>query len=230
MNLDRFTNKAQEAITSCRAMLSRFGHSQVTPEHLLLAVLEPEDGIARKILERLDVKPEAVEEEVTAYLNRQPRGSAVNVSKDELPVSNKLMQLLDEAQKEAERLKDQFISIEHIMLAFCDDSKNQTGTIFKHHGITHERILKVLTAIRGKQRVVSQDPEATYQALERYGKDLTEMAAKGKLDPVIGRDDEIRRCMQVLSRRTKNNPVLVGEPGVGKTAIVEGLSHPDHQR
>ncbi len=224
MNLDRFTNKAQEAITSCRAMLSRFGHSQVTPEHLLLAVLEPEDGIARKILERLDVKPEAVEEEVTAYLNRQPRGSAVNVSKDELPVSNKLMQLLDEAQKEAERLKDQFISIEHIMLAFCDDSKNQTGTIFKHHGITHERILKVLTAIRGKQRVVSQDPEATYQALERYGKDLTEMAAKGKLDPVIGRDDEIRRCMQVLSRRTKNNPVLVGEPGVGKTAIVEGLA------
>jgi ATP-dependent Clp protease ATP-binding subunit ClpB len=224
MNLDRFTNKAQEAITSCRTMLSRFGHSQVTPEHLLLAVLEPEDGIARKILERLEVKPEAVVNEVTEYLNRQARGTAVNVSKDEIHVSNKLMQLLDEAGKEAEQLKDEFISIEHIMLAFCDESKNQTGTIFKHHGITRDRILKVLTSIRGKQRVTSQDPETTYQALEKYGKDLTEMAAKGKLDPVIGRDDEIRRCMQVLSRRTKNNPVLVGEPGVGKTAIVEGLA------
>jgi ATP-dependent Clp protease ATP-binding subunit ClpB len=224
MNLDRFTNKAQEAITSCRTMLSRFGHSQVTPEHLLLAVLEPEDGIARKILERLEVKPEAVVTEVTEYLNRQARGTAVNVSKDEIHVSNKLMQLLDEAGKEAEHLKDEFISIEHIMLAFCDESKNQTGTIFKHHGITRDRILKVLTSIRGTQRVTSQDPETTYQALEKYGKDLTEMAAKGKLDPVIGRDDEIRRCMQVLSRRTKNNPVLVGEPGVGKTAIVEGLA------
>ncbi len=224
MNLDRFTNKAQEAITSCRTMLSRFGHSQVTPEHLLLAVLEPEDGIARKILERLEVKPEAVIDEVTEYLNRQARGTAVNVSKDEIHVSNKLMQLLDEAGKEAEHLKDEFISIEHIMLAFCDESKNQTGTIFKHHGITRDRILKVLGSIRGKQRVTSQDPETTYQALEKYGKDLTAMAAKGKLDPVIGRDDEIRRCMQVLSRRTKNNPVLVGEPGVGKTAIVEGLA------
>ena len=224
MNLDRFTNKAQEAITACRSLLAKFGHSQVTPEHLLLAVLEQEEGIASKILERLEVKPQVVIDEVTTYLKRQPHGGTVNTAKDEIQISSKLSQLLEDAQKESEHLKDEFISVEHLMLAFCDDKKNQTGTILKAHGVNRERILKVLTAIRGKQRVTSQDPEATYEALSRYGRDLTEMAAKGKLDPVIGRDDEIRRCMQVLSRRTKNNPVLVGEPGVGKTAIVEGLA------
>ncbi|MDR3613949.1 MAG: ATP-dependent chaperone ClpB [Candidatus Obscuribacterales bacterium] len=224
MNLDRFTNKAQEAITACRSLLSKFGHSQVTPEHLLLAVLEQEEGIAVKILERLEVKPQVVIDETTSYLKRQPHGGTVNTAKDEIQISNKLSQLLEEAQKESEQLKDEFISVEHLMLAFCDEKKNQSGTILKAHGVTRDRILKVLTAIRGKQRVTSQDPEATYEALSRYGRDLTEMAAKGKLDPVIGRDDEIRRCMQVLSRRTKNNPVLVGEPGVGKTAIVEGLA------
>jgi ATP-dependent Clp protease ATP-binding subunit ClpB len=224
MNLDRFTNKAQEAITACRSLLSKFGHSQVTPEHLFLAVLEQEEGIAVKILERLEVKPQVVIDETTTYLKRQPHGGTVNTAKDEIQISSKLSQLLEEAQKESEQLKDEFISVEHLMLAFCDEKKNQSGTILKAHGVTRDRILKVLTAIRGKQRVTSQDPEATYEALSRYGRDLTEMAAKGKLDPVIGRDDEIRRCMQVLSRRTKNNPVLVGEPGVGKTAIVEGLA------
>jgi len=224
MNLDKFTHKAQEAVTNCRNLLSRFGHSQVTPEHVLLAILEQEEGVAAKILERLDLKPEVVIEEVTSYLQNQPKGSAVSMTKDELHVSTKLMQVLDVAQKEADRLKDEFISVEHLMLALADDTKNQSGTILKRHNVTKERILKVLTSIRGKQRVTSQDPEATYEALSRYGKDLTETAAKGKLDPVIGRDDEIRRVMQVLSRRTKNNPVLVGEPGVGKTAIVEGLA------
>lgn len=224
MNLDKFTHKAQEAITNCRTLLGRFGQSQVSPELVLLAILEQEEGVAAKILERLDIKPEQVIEEVSQYLQAQPKGSSMNTSKDEIHVSNKLMQVLDVAQKEADRLKDEFISVEHLLLALADDTKNQSGTILKHHGATRERILKVLTAIRGKQRVTSQDPEATYEALSRYGKDLTEMAAKGKLDPVIGRDDEIRRVMQVLSRRTKNNPVLVGEPGVGKTAIAEGLA------
>jgi len=224
MNLDKFTNKAQEAITSSKHLLVKFGHSQVTPEHVMLACLEQEEGIAAKILIHLDVLPEKVTAELTEYLERQPKGNSMNLTKDEIHVSNKLMQILDDAQKEAERLKDEYISVEHLMLAFCDDSKNQTGTILKRNGVTRDRMLKVLTQIRGKQRVTSQDPEATYQSLEKYGKDLTEMAAKGKLDPVIGRDDEIRRCMQVLSRRTKNNPVLVGEPGVGKTAIVEGLA------
>ncbi|MBS1953513.1 MAG: ATP-dependent chaperone ClpB [Cyanobacteria bacterium SZAS-4] len=224
MNLDKFTHKAQEAITNCRTILGRFGQSQVTPEIVLLAILEQEEGVASKILERLDAKPAVVIEEVSQYLQMQPKGSAVNMSKDEIHVSNKLMQVLEVATKEAERLKDEFISVEHLLLALSDETKNQSGTILKSHGATRDRILKVLTAIRGKQRVTSQDPEATYEALSRYGKDLTEMASKGKLDPVIGRDDEIRRVMQVLSRRTKNNPVLVGEPGVGKTAIAEGLA------
>jgi ATP-dependent Clp protease ATP-binding subunit ClpB len=224
MNLDRFTNKAQEAVTGCRTYLTKFGHSQVTPEHLLLSMLEQEDGLAAKILEKLDAKPASVIDDVTRYLQNQPKGSAVNVAKDEIQVSTKLMQILEIAEQEATRLKDQFISIEHLLIAVCDETKGQAGTILKKNGVSKDRILKALTAIRGNQKVTSQDPEGTYQALERYGKDLTAMAAKGKLDPVIGRDDEIRRVMQVLSRRTKNNPCLVGEPGVGKTAIVEGLA------
>ncbi len=224
MNLDKFTHKAQEAITGCRPLLTRFGHSQVTPEHVLLSMLEQEEGLAGKILERLNVKTEEAIEQVSQYLQSQPKGSAVSTSKDEIHVSSKLMQTLEVADKEAQKLKDQFISVEHLLLALCDDSKNQAGTILKNLNVTRDRILGVLTKIRGKAQVTSQDPEATYQALERYGKDLTEMAEQGKLDPVIGRDDEIRRVMQVLSRRTKNNPCLVGEPGVGKTAIVEGLA------
>jgi len=224
MNLDRFTNKAQEAITSCRAIISRFGHREVTPEHLLLAILEQKDGIASKILEKLDVKPDAVMAETSQYLNNQAKSTSVTNTKDEILVSSKLMTILETAGHEAERLKDQFVSVEHLLIALCDDTKNQSGTILKRDGVNRERVLQALATIRGNQRVTSQDPEATYEALSRYGKDLTEMAAKGKLDPVIGRDEEIRRVMQVLSRRTKNNPVLVGEPGVGKTAIVEGLA------
>jgi ATP-dependent Clp protease ATP-binding subunit ClpB len=224
MNLDRFTNKAQEAVTGCRNLLTKYGHSQVTPEHLLLAILEQQDGLGPKIIEKLEVNPQTVTDAVIKYLQGQPKASSVTMSKDEIHVSSKLMQAMDAADQEAQRLKDQFISIEHLLLALCDETKGQAGTILKQNGITKERLLKALPSIRGKQKVTSQDPEGTYQALERYGKDLTEMAAKGKLDPVIGRDDEIRRVMQVLSRRTKNNPVLVGEPGVGKTAIAEGLA------
>lgn len=224
MNLDRFTNKAQEAITNTKNYLPKFGHSQVTPEHLLLSLLEQEEGLTANILEKLDAKPDRVRQEVETYLERQPKGSNVTMSKDELHVSSKLMKLLEEASTEAEKMKDLYISVEHLLIALCDQSKNHAGTILKQNGITRDRIVKILAEIRGNQSVTSQDPEATYQALKRYGKDLTEAAAKGKLDPVIGRDDEIRRVMQVLSRKTKNNPVLVGEPGVGKTAIVEGLA------
>jgi len=224
MDLEKFTNKAQEAITNCRTILTRFGHSQVSPEHLLLSLLEQKDGLAGKIITHLDAHPEAISEAVSRYLHSQPKGSAVSTAKDEIHVSTKLMSVFEDAGREAERLKDEFISVEHLLIALCDDTKGQAGSILKQHGVTKERILQVLTSIRGKQRVTSKDPETTYEALKRYGRDLTEMAAKGKLDPVIGRDDEIRRVMQVLSRRTKNNPVLVGEPGVGKTAIVEGLA------
>lgn len=224
MNLDRFTNKAQEAITDTRTILTKFGHSQVSPEHLLLSMIDQKDGLTPTIIEKLDAKPSAIADDLEKYLASQPKGSAVNMQKDELHVSTKLMQLLEFAAREAEKMKDQYISVEHLLIALCDPGKGQTGTILKQHGITRDRILDQLTEIRGNQQVTSQDPEATYQALKRYGRDLTEMAAKGKLDPVIGRDDEIRRVMQVLSRRTKNNPCLVGEPGVGKTAIVEGLA------
>jgi len=224
MNLDRFTNKAQEAVTDTRGILTRYGHSQVSPEHLLLSMLEQKDGLTPTIIEKLDAKPADVVDDLEKYLAAQPKGSAVNMQKDELHVSNKLMQLLEFAAREAEQMKDQYISVEHLLIALCDPGKGQSGTILKQHGITRDRILAQLSEIRGNQQVTSQDPEATYQALKRYGRDLTEAAAKGKLDPVIGRDDEIRRVMQVLSRRTKNNPCLVGEPGVGKTAIVEGLA------
>lgn len=224
MNLDRFTHKAREAVTSCQDILSRFSHAQVLPEHLLLALLEQDDGLAVKILTVLQAKPEPIVEELTRYLASQPKASALSMKKDEIVVSSKLISMLEEAGKEAERLKDQYISVEHLMLVLADPAKSQAGTILKQNGVTRDRIVQILTQIRGNQNVTSQDPEQTYQALKRYGKDLTEAAAQGKLDPVIGRDDEIRRVMQVLSRRTKNNPVLVGEPGVGKTAIVEGLA------
>ena len=224
MNLEKFTSKAQEAITNCRGLISRFGQREVTPEALLLSLLEQSDGMADRILKRLDVEPSKIVAETESYLNRQAKSSSVTTSQDEILVSSKLMATFDAAQKEADTLKDQYISVEHLLLALCDETRSQAGTILKQSGITRERILKALTAIRGNQRVVSQDPEATYEALARYGRDLTELARSGKLDPVIGRDDEIRRVMQVLSRRTKNNPVLVGEPGVGKTAIVEGLA------
>lgn len=224
MNLEKFTHKAQEAITGCQDILARFQQVQVQPEHLLLSLLEQEDGLAGKMLAAMNVKREPMVEEVTRYLDREPKTSSINFKKDELHVSTKLVALLEEAGKEADQLKDRYISIEHLMMALCDASRSQAGTILKNHGVTRERILKILTTIRGNQGVTSQDPEQTYQALERYGRDLTAAAAAGKLDPVIGRDDEIRRVMQVLSRRTKNNPVLVGEPGVGKTAIVEGLA------
>jgi ATP-dependent Clp protease ATP-binding subunit ClpB len=224
MNLEKFTHKAQEAITNCQNLLTRYGHSQVIPEHLLLSLLEQEDGLAIKVLTAMSADSNTVKDAVIKYLNSQPKGSAVNLKKDEIMVSSKLISMLEEAQREADRLKDQYISVEHLLMVLCDENKSQAGTILKQNGITKDRILASLTSIRGKQNVTSQDPETTYQALERYGRDLTKAAAAGKLDPVIGRDDEIRRTMQVLSRRTKNNPVLVGEPGVGKTAIVEGLA------
>lgn len=224
MDLNRFTTKGREAITGCNTLMSRFGHSQASPEHLLLALLEQPDGFVSTIVNALGGNVKTLEEEVSRYLQAQPKGSAINTKKDEINVSSKLMAVLEQAGKEAERLKDEYISVEHLLLSLCDETKNQAGTILKRAGCTREHVLAALTKLRGKQRVTSQDPESTYQALERYGRDLTASAAAGKLDPVIGRDDEIRRVMQVLSRRTKNNPVLVGEPGVGKTAIVEGLA------
>ena len=224
MNLEKFTHKAQEAITNCSGISARFGHSEVGAEHLFLALLEQDEGLAGRILERLNVQPAVIVEEVTHYLDREPKSSSVGSVRDQIRVKPSFMKLLESASSEASRLKDQYISVEHLMIALADDVQSKAGSILKQHGITRDKILEVLTSIRGSQSVTSPDPEATYESLQRYGRNLTDLAAKGKLDPVIGRDEEIRRVMQVLSRRTKNNPVLVGEPGVGKTAIVEGLA------
>ncbi len=219
MRPDRFTAKMQEAFNASLDLASKSNHSEISPEHFLLALLQQSDGITRPLLEKLGVAPGAVEEKLTSELSRRASvhgGTSPNMAAD-------LRKNLDAAEGEMARLKDEYLSAEHFLLAVAD-STSPAGKILKAAGVTRAEVLKALTAIRGNQRVTDQDPEGKYQTLEKYGRDLTEAARKGKIDPVIGRDDEIRRTMQVLSRRTKNNPVLIGEPGVGKTAIVEGLA------
>src|SRR5205085_3429718 len=212
-----------EALQAAQRLGVRFGHQQIDVEHLLLALLDQEHGLAPAILTKADVSPEAVKIRVQRELERLPRVSGPSGAPDQFYLSGRLNRLLTQAEDEAKRLKDEYLSVEHLLLALTDDG-GATGRILKEFGVTRQRLLSALQQVRGRQRVTSQNPEETYQALERYGRDLTQYARQGKLDPVIGRDDEIRRVIQVLSRRTKNNPVLIGEPGVGKTAIVEGLA------
>ena len=217
---DKFTIKAQEALQGTQEVASRFGNQQLEPVHLLQALLEQSEGIVPAILERLGVTPPAVGQEVEKAIERLPKvGGTVDHH-----LSPALKEVLDQAAKETEPFKDEFVSTEHLLLALAGKKSDAAGAILNRLGVAHDAILKALVAIRGSQRVTDQNPEAKYQALERYARDLTELARRGKLDPVIGRDEEIRRVIQVLSRRTKNNPVLIGEPGVGKTAIVEGIA------
>jgi ATP-dependent Clp protease ATP-binding subunit ClpB len=223
MDLNRFTEKAQEALGAAQNKAIRSSHQQVDVEHLLATLLEQEQGLAASILTRASVSLEALKRRVDQELDRLPKVSGPSGAPDQIYITGRLNRLLTQAEDEAKRLKDQFISVEHLLLAMTEDGGG-TGRLFKELGITRERLMQALQEIRGSQRVTSQNPEATYEALERYGRDLTQLAGQGKLDPVIGRDEEIRRVIQVLSRRTKNNPVLIGEPGVGKTAIVEGLA------
>jgi ATP-dependent Clp protease ATP-binding subunit ClpB len=223
MDFNRFTEKAQEALSAAQSKAIRSSHQQVDVEHLLAALLEQEQGLAASILTRASVALEVLKRRVDQELNRLPKVSGSAGAADQVYITGRLNRLLTQAEDEAKRLKDQFISVEHLLLAMTEDGGG-TGRLFKELGITRERLMQALQEIRGSQRVTSQNPEATYEALERYGRDLTQLAGQGKLDPVIGRDEEIRRVIQVLSRRTKNNPVLIGEPGVGKTAIVEGLA------
>ena len=223
MDINRLTQKAQEAISSAQTKAVRYGHQQVDVEHLLAALLEQEGGLATSILNKTDINTESLKQRVEQELERMPRVSGPATAADQIYVTGRLNQVLAKAEDEAKKLKDDYISIEHLILAMTEDN-GATGRIFKELAVTRDRLMRALQEIRGNQRVTSQNPEATYEALERYGRDLTKLAAQGKLDPVIGRDDEIRRVIQVLSRRTKNNPVLIGEPGVGKTAIVEGLA------
>ena len=218
---DKFTVKAQEAVQRASELASEHGNPEVLPIHLLAAMLEDKEGIVPPVLEKIGLGVQAVLNDIYQQIERLPKisGAAVQAS-----LSQAANQLLDRAFKEADTFKDEYVSTEHLLLAVTQLKGDPAQAILSRHGATHDAILKALTSIRGSQRITDQNPEAKYQALERYAKDLTELARRGKLDPVIGRDEEIRRVVQVLSRRTKNNPVLIGEPGVGKTAIVEGLA------
>lgn len=225
MDFNKLTINSQQALASCRTLLEKYEHSALEPEHILISLIEQTNGLVPQILEELGASKKRVTEKIHEYLAKQPKGRASAVSQDQLYLGSRAHSLLDKAFDEAKNMKDDYISVEHILLALCDSQgKGEATKILKDEGITREQVLKVLSRIRGHQRITSPTPEATYDALAKYGRDLTEIAKVGKLDPVIGRDDEIRRIIQVLSRRTKNNPVLIGEPGVGKTAIVEGLA------
>ena len=223
MDINRFTERAQQGIQAAQSRAIRAGNQQVDVEHLFLALLEQEDGLAQSILPRADINLEDLHRRLEQEISRLPKVSGPSGTPESIYITPRLQRLLTDAELEAQRLKDDYISVEHLLLAMLGDG-GPTGRILKDMKLTRERLMKAIQEVRGGQRVTSQNPEATYEALKKYGRDLTELAAQGKLDPVIGRDEEIRRVIQVLSRRTKNNPVLIGEPGVGKTAIVEGLA------
>ncbi|NIA19129.1 MAG: ATP-dependent chaperone ClpB [Xanthomonadaceae bacterium] len=224
MDMNKFTQKAQEAMMEAQNLAMRRNHQQVDAEHLMMALLRQENGLIPKVIEKVGVVPETLEKEVDKRLDAMPAVSGTGTTAGSVYVTNRLNKLLLSAQDEAAYLKDEYISVEHLLLSLLKDTSDPLAKIFVGYGLTKEKVLQTLSEVRGSQRVTSQNPEDTYQALEKYGLDLTRAASQGKLDPVIGRDEEIRRVIQVLSRRTKNNPVLIGEPGVGKTAIVEGLA------
>ena len=226
MDLNKLTIKSQEAFQSAQELAARRGHIEVDGEHLLAALLEQEGGLIPRLLQKLTIPVESMVKAVREELDRRPSVSGPGAEAGKIYVTQRLNQLLLKAGDEAKRLKDDFISVEHLFLALADEGvKTATGKILQTFQLDRNRILEALTSIRGNQRVTSPEPEATYEALEKYGRDLVNEVRKGKLDPVIGRDGEIRRVVRILSRKTKNNPVLIGEAGVGKTAIVEGLAH-----
>jgi ATP-dependent Clp protease ATP-binding subunit ClpC len=219
MDPNRLTTKSQEALHDAQTKALRFGHTELDAEHLLLALLDQPEGLVPRVLERAGGDVNAIRPATERILESRPRVSGPGASGD-VRVSRRLAQVLDAAESEAERMKDDYVSVEHLLLALLDTGDR----VLREHGVMRERVLEVLTEVRGAQRVTSAMPEAAYEALEKYGRDLVAEARGGRLDPVIGRDSEIRRVIQILSRKTKNNPVLIGEPGVGKTAIVEGLA------
>jgi len=219
MRIDRFTQKMQEALQAAQDLASQSNHQEITNEHFLLALLDQSDGITQPLLEKIGVQPNQLRDSLLTELNRKPRVTGAV----DLRLSNELRTVLDAAEKEMAKLKDEYTSAEHYLLALTGSSV-PAAKMLKNLGVTHAKLMQALQQVRGSQRVTDQNPEGKYQTLEKYGRDLTALARRGKIDPVIGRDNEIRRIMQVLSRRTKNNPVLIGDPGVGKTAIVEGLA------
>lgn len=221
MRFDKFTLKAQEVIQNSQEIASRKGHQQIEPEHLLHALLEQKEGVIPSLFGKIGVSEDAVLQELIQTLDQLPKVSGAG---GDAYISPRSKVVLDQALKEAGQMRDEYVSVEHILLAIIEDKQGKAAKILASHGLTRDTILKALIDIRGGQRVVDANPEDKYNAIDRFSRDLTDMAENDKLDPVIGRDDEIRRVIQVLSRRTKNNPVLIGEPGVGKTAIAEGLA------
>ncbi len=221
MNLNKFTEKAQEAMVGAQQLAESLNHPQIEPEHLLVTLVEQDNGVVPALLRKLQLDPAVIAREARAAIGRQPQVHGGS----QATISPRLKLVADLAQAEATRLKDEYVSTEHLFLAIAGETGRSPGArLLQQQGLTTDRLLAALSEVRGSQRVTDQNPENKYQALERYGRDLTALAVQGKLDPVIGRDEEIRRVIQVLSRRTKNNPVLIGEPGVGKTAVVEGLA------
>src|ERR1700719_3717945 len=220
MRPDKFTQKMQEALQAAQDVASQFSQQEITNEHFLLALLNQTDGVTRPLLEKMGVAIADLKGRLTQELERRPKIQGGNYDQR---IGNELRATIDAGEKEMAKLKDEFLSAEHYLLALAD-GKGAAAKLLKEAGVTRDKLMQALQQVRGSQRVTDQNPEGKYQTLEKYGRDLTELARRGKIDPVIGRDNEIRRVMQVLSRRTKNNPVLIGDPGVGKTAIVEGLA------
>jgi ATP-dependent Clp protease ATP-binding subunit ClpB len=225
MDMNRLTQRSREALSEAQNEATRRGHQEVDNEHLLIALLSQENGLIPRILTKMDISVEALKDATERELERRTSVRGPGVEPGKLYISGRLSRILMTAEESAKRLKDEYVSVEHLFAALVDEGEAGTaGRLLSEFGITRDGFLKALQDVRGRQRVQSADPESTYEALERYGRDLVRLARAGKLDPVIGRDEEVRRVIRILSRRTKNNPVLIGEPGVGKTAIVEGLA------
>jgi ATP-dependent Clp protease ATP-binding subunit ClpB len=226
MDMNRLTQKTQEALMEAQKIAIEHGHQEVDVEHALLALVSQEQGLIPRLLEKLDIQPTAFKRQVETLVSKRPKVSGSGYDPNKIFISQKLSHLIVDAEKEAKRLKDEYVSVEHIFLQMLSLGEHTpVGALLKSQGLHKQVFLQALTSVRGNQRVQSANPEQTYEALKRYGRDLVDAAKSGKLDPVIGRDEEIRRVIRILSRKTKNNPVLIGEPGVGKTAIAEGLAH-----
>ena len=221
-NFNKLTLKSQEALQTAQEIATNYSNQVVEPEHLLAALVQDKEGIASSLLHKVGVNKDLLQIRIGEMLESLPKVSGAGVGN--LAISRDLSEVLEGASKEAADIKDDYVSVEHLILAMCNNKNSKVGEFFKENDVTKENILKVLKEIRGSGRVTGQNPEETFQALEKYGRNLNDLANRGKLDPVIGREEEIRRVLQVLSRRTKNNPILIGEPGVGKTAIAEGLA------
>ncbi|MBN1937235.1 MAG: AAA family ATPase, partial [Anaerolineae bacterium] len=221
MDLNKYTEKAQEAVLGAQSVAEELNHSQIEPEHLLSALLAQQDGVVPQVIEKMGISSTQLAEQARKMLAGRPR---VYGASSRLTMSSALSRVLNQAEKEARQMRDDYVSTEHLLMALADGHGGEAAQLLAQNGIDRNAIYGALAQVRGAQRVTSQNPETTYQSLEKYGRDLTQLAQGGKLDPVIGRDEEIRRVIQVLSRRTKNNPVLIGEAGVGKTAIAEGLA------